>query len=242
VEVTDDFDPQLLPPGLLDGYLRSVQQQMNRLGAMADQIAASGDDADALDAFRREAHKIRGSAGSYGFHEATRVAAEIEETAELWVAGQGAPPTDRGVVAHVLIGRLRGMFDHPTTPDEVPDLFLIEDDDALIQLFQYGLSSRGYRTQVLRNGRVALETLRTLPVGDAHPLLLLDVDLPGLDGYSLFQALQNARPGVFRVVFLTVHGGEDEQLRALEGGATDYLVKPVSLRVALEKIRRWVGR
>jgi DNA-binding response OmpR family regulator len=47
---------------------------------------------------------------------------------------------------------------------------------------------------------------------------------------------------VFRVVFMTVHGGEDEQLRALEGGATDYLVKPVSLRVALEKIRRWVGR
>jgi HPt (histidine-containing phosphotransfer) domain-containing protein len=73
--VSDDFDPQLLPPGLLEGYLRSVQQQLNRLSAMADQIAARGGDADVPDAIRREAHKIRGSAGSYGFHEATRVAA-----------------------------------------------------------------------------------------------------------------------------------------------------------------------
>lgn len=95
---------------------------------------------------------------------------------------------------------------------------------------------------MLRNGRDALEMLLALAVGDAHPLLLLDVDLPGLDGHSLFSILQRDRPGVFRVVFLTVHGGEDEQLGALEGGATDYLVKPVSLGVALEKIRRWVGR
>jgi len=44
------------------------------------------------------------------------------------------------------------------------------------------------------------------------------------------------------VVFTTVHGDESEQLRGLEAGALDYLVKPISLRVALEKIRRWVGR
>jgi DNA-binding response OmpR family regulator len=44
------------------------------------------------------------------------------------------------------------------------------------------------------------------------------------------------------VVFTTVHGTESEQLRGLEAGALDYLVKPMSLRVALEKIRRWVGR
>jgi len=38
-----------------------------------------------------------------------------------------------------------------------------------------------------------------------------------------------------------VHGTEEEQLRGLEAGALDYLVKPISLRVALEKIKRWVG-
>ena len=64
----------------------------------------------------------------------------------------------------------------------------------------------------------------------------------GVDGYSIFEALQQECPGKFRVVFTTVHGSETEQLRGLEAGAMDYMVKPMSLRVALEKIRRWVGR
>src|SRR3989454_1934003 len=59
--------------------------------------------------------------------------------------------------------------------------------------------------------------------------------------YSILGALDRERPGTYRVVFTTVHGTEEEQLRGLEAGALDYLVKPISLRVALEKIKRWVG-
>ena len=76
--VTGDFDPGLLPPGLLEGYLRSVQGQIEHLAGLADRLATDGTDPKALDEFRRESHKIRGSAGSYGFAEATRVAAEME--------------------------------------------------------------------------------------------------------------------------------------------------------------------
>src|SRR2546426_7825355 len=54
-------------------------------------------------------------------------------------------------------------------------------------------------------------------------------------------SLQRARPGTYRVVFTTVHGTEEEQLRGLEAGALDFLVKPISLRVAPEKIKRWGG-
>lgn len=240
--MTGDFDPGLLPPDLIAGYLRSAQGQIELLGGIADRLAIRGDDQDALDELRREAHKVRGSAGSYGFGAATDVAAEIEEAAKQWRTGAGAAAADRGGLAQVLVARLRAAFGPSLGPSTLPDVFIIEDDAALIELFEYGLGSRGYKSRVLRNGRVALELLRALPVSDTHPLLLLDVDLPGMDGYSLFHQLQRERPGVFRVVFLTVHGGEDEQLRALEGGAIDYLVKPVSLRVALEKIRRWVGR
>jgi CheY-like chemotaxis protein len=240
--VTGDFDPGLLPPDLIASYLRSAQGQIDLLSGIADRLAVRGDDQEALEELRREAHKVRGSAGSYGFSDATNVAAEIEESAKAWRAGTGVTAAERGGMALVLVARLRSAFGPSLGPTALPDLFLIEDDAALIELLEYGFRSRGYRSRVLRNGRVALEVLRSLQVADAHPLLLLDVDLPGLDGYSLFHMLQRERPGVFQVVFLTVHGGEDEQLRALEGGATDYLVKPVSLRVALEKIRRWVGR
>jgi CheY-like chemotaxis protein/HPt (histidine-containing phosphotransfer) domain-containing protein len=240
--VTGDFDPRTLPPELIEGYLRSAQAQIDLLSGLADRLTARGDDPATLEELRREAHKVRGSAGSYGFSEATDVAARIEEEAKDWIAGTGLPAAGRGIMTHARVGRLRAAFGRPAHPDDLPDVFLVEDDNPLIELFEYGLASRGYRSRVLRNGRDAYETLRTLPMGDDHPLLLLDVDLPGLDGLSLFHMLQRERPDSYRVVFLTVHGGEDEQLRALEGGAVDYLVKPVSLRVALEKIRRWVGR
>ena len=124
----------------------------------------------------------------------------------------------------------------------VAEVIFVEDDAALAELLEYGLQSRGYRFLSYRNGREALRELLTLDVQGTRPLLLLDVDLPGLDGYSVFDALQRERPGTYRVVFTTVHGTEEEQLRGLEAGALDYMVKPISLRVALEKIKRWVGR
>ena len=124
----------------------------------------------------------------------------------------------------------------------VPEVIFVEDDASLAELLAYGLGARGYRFAAYRNGREALRELLALDVRGTHPLLLLDVDLPALDGYSIFAALQKERPGTYRVVFTTVHGTEEEQLRGLEAGALDYLVKPLSLRVALEKIKRWVGR
>ncbi|HLQ58930.1 MAG TPA: response regulator [Gemmatimonadales bacterium] len=124
----------------------------------------------------------------------------------------------------------------------VAEVIFVEDDAALAELLEYGLQSRGYRFLSYRNGREALRELLALDMKGTRPLLLLDVDLPGLDGYSIFDALQRERPGTYRVVFTTVHGTEEEQLRGLEAGALDYMVKPISLRVALEKIKRWVGR
>ena len=75
VLVTGDFDPGLLPPDLIAGYLRSAQGQIDLLSGLADRLVIRGDDQDVLDELRREAHKVRGSAGSYGFGEATTVAA-----------------------------------------------------------------------------------------------------------------------------------------------------------------------
>src|SRR2546422_668722 len=124
----------------------------------------------------------------------------------------------------------------------VPEVIYVEDDAALAELLEYGLRAHGYRFLAYRNGRDALRELLALDVRGTHPLLLLDVDLPALDGYSIFAALERDRPGAYRVVFTTVHGTEEEQLRGLEAGALDYLVKPISLRVAPGETKRWVGR
>ncbi|HEX9274773.1 MAG TPA: response regulator, partial [Casimicrobiaceae bacterium] len=132
----------------------------------------------------------------------------------------------------------------PEQTSDVPEVIVVEDDPALAELLTFGLEARGYRFLHFRNGREALDLLKKMDTHGSRqaPLLLLDVDLPALDGYSIFEELQQECPGKFRVVFTTVHGSETEQLRGLEAGAMDYMVKPMSLRVALEKIRRWVGR
>ena len=261
-----DRTPAELPPGLLAEYLESAATQLQVLAGLADRLTVAANDIEALDGLRRETHKIHGSAGSYGFWEASRLAAGMEETAKDWVARPNDVDLDRGSIAQWFVVQLaeslqlepphpgarvarpapspapRPAAAPPSGPADAPEVILVEDDPALAGLLEYGLRARGYRFVTFRNGREALDALLALDVGELHPLLLLDVDLPALDGYSILDTLTRERPGQYRVVFTTVHGDESEQLRGLEAGALDYLVKPISLRVALEKIRRWVGR
>jgi len=263
-----DHTPAELPPGLLAEYLESAATQLQVLAGLADRLTVAANDAEALDELRRETHKIRGSAGSYGFWEASRLAAGMEETAKDWVARPDDVDLDRGSIAQWFVVQLAESLQleapppgersarpapapaptpapapsAPATAPDAPEVILVEDDPALAGLLEYGLRARGYRFVTFRNGREALDALLALDVGDLHPLLLLDVDLPALDGYSILDTLTRERPGQYQVVFTTVHGDESEQLRGLEAGAIDYLVKPISLRVALEKVRRWVGR
>lgn len=293
--------PPELPPGLLAEYLESARGQLSVLARIAERLVATGADREALDELRRETHKIHGSAGSYGFMEASRLAAGMEATVKDWVARPDDPDVERGSLARWFVHRLAqllgvevpdasstpapppGIRSQPRPPAgppprpgprpptqrpgatlvraapprvtpkpaeprvpsadaaSVPEVIYVEDDAALAELLEYGLRARGYRFLAYRNGRDALRELLALDVRGTRPLLLLDVDLPALDGYSILAALERERPGTYRVVFTTVHGTEEEQLRGLEAGALDYLVKPISLRVALEKIRRWVG-
>ena len=258
--IADSASPPELPPGLLEEYLAGMRGELGLLADLADRLAVAGNDREALEALRRETHKIHGSAGSYGFWGVSRLAAGMEATVKDWVARPDDVDADRGSLAQWFVARLaeglklevpstRGGDHRPSAPAppraddaRVPDVVLVEDDPALAELLEYGLRSRGYHFASFRNGRDALDHLLALDTGRLHPLLLLDVDLPALDGYSIFAALQRERPGAYRVVFTTVHGDESEQLRGLEAGALDYLVKPISLRVALEKVRRWVGK
>jgi CheY-like chemotaxis protein/HPt (histidine-containing phosphotransfer) domain-containing protein len=255
--------PDELPPGLVEEYLTSARGQLARLAALAQQLQARSNDPAALEELRRELHKIHGSAGSYGFWSASRLAAGMEATARDWEARPDDVEVDRSALTNWFVGRLAEAFQleaplpvsQPVAADPVPpppatavthastapQVIIVEDDPALGELLEYGLQSRGYRYLTFKNGREALDNLLALPPTQPSPVLLLDVDLPALDGYSIFDILQRERPGQFRVVFTTVHGNEDEQLRGLEAGALDYLVKPISLRVALEKIRHWVG-
>ncbi len=170
-------------------------------------------------------------AWSVGLAEASTMGAPHLE--ELWHAASDA--------ANAAISR-RQVWHEWTRDDSTraPDVIIVEDDEALSDLLEYALRREGYSYQVLRTGPEALEALRALKVGSQKPLILLDLDLPGLDGHAIHERLRVERPRDFVVVFMSVHGGDADQVRALRAGATDYLVKPVSLRVLMAKLPRWV--
>jgi DNA-binding response OmpR family regulator len=127
----------------------------------------------------------------------------------------------------------------PVDTGIAPDVIVVEDDAALVDLVTFALSARGLTWARFADGPSAFAGLTAMRVRGRSPIVLLDVDLPGLDGFSLFERLRVERPGVFRVVFVSVHSSEADQLRAIRSGALDYMAKPVSIRVLMAKIAGW---
>src|SRR4029077_13939987 len=102
--------PPELPPGLLAEDLASARGQLSVLLAMAERLVAAGADRAALDALRRETHKVHGSAGSYGFMEASRLAGGMEGTGEDWAARPDDPDVERGSLARWFVRRLAELL------------------------------------------------------------------------------------------------------------------------------------
>ena len=119
---------------------------------------------------------------------------------------------------------------------------LIEDDAALSDMIQYVLRSGGLSFRAYPNGESGLEALLGFRTEGRRPLVLLDVDLPGLDGHAVHDRLRTDRPDTYAVVFITGNAGEGDQIRALRAGALDYVSKPVSFRTLAGKIPLWRER
>ena len=122
-----------------------------------------------------------------------------------------------------------------------PDVILVEDDPSLSDMIQYALKATGFTFSAFDNGNTALDALRHYETQGRRPIVLLDVDLPGIDGYTLHERLRVERPGEYAIVFVTVHAAETDQLRALRAGAMDYIPKPVNLRILMAKMTSWLA-
>jgi diguanylate cyclase (GGDEF)-like protein len=119
------------------------------------------------------------------------------------------------------------------------DVLVVEDDHALARLLMHALETRGYAARWIADGREAADALTGSRPKLRARLVLLDVDLPGMDGHAVLRAL--ARDRVLertRVIVLTVRAHEAEVVQALEEGAFDHVSKPFSVPILLQRIRR----
>ena len=104
---------------------------------------------------------------------------------------------------------------------------------ALVDLFQ----AQGYRTVAAANGVLGLERA----LDDPPDLLLLDVMMPGLDGYAVCHEVRRRLP-TLPVLLLTAKGLIDDRVTGLDAGADDYLVKPFNSRELLARVRALLRR
>ncbi len=102
-------------------------------------------------------------------------------------------------------------------------VLVCDDDELLLELLHHRLSAKGYVVGLARNGREALESIRTDPPG----AIVLDAMMPLVDGYEVLRQFR-AMKGMadVPVIFLTARKQEQDIVEALSLGASDYLAKP----------------
>lgn len=118
-------------------------------------------------------------------------------------------------------------------------ILIVEDDGAIADSVALNLKIVGYEYMVFDDGRQAAEYLNT---DHAFDLALLDIMLPGMDGFQLFSIMEKYN---IPVIYMTAKTDSESEVRGLRDGAEDYVVKPfdmVTLLVRMEKVLARTGR
>ena len=116
-------------------------------------------------------------------------------------------------------------------------ILVIDDDSAVTSLLKRGLSYEGFAVETASSGREGLACARERP----PDLLILDVTMPGLSGFEVLEQLRAADEEL-PVLMLTARDAPADQVRGLESGADDYVVKPFTFEVLLARVHSLLRR
>ena len=121
----------------------------------------------------------------------------------------------------------------------VNEILLVEDEEHLARGLKFNLEAEGYPTRVVGDGETALDLL--LKQRSEFDLLVLDVMLPGKDGFAVASELRKAS-NYIPLLMLTARGRPEDVLKGFASGADDYLPKPFDLAILLARIRSLLRR
>lgn len=134
-------------------------------------------------------------------------------------------------------GRNRILNESLDAPQEKKKILLAEDDEEVASVIMHLLGQEGFEVIQFPNGSAAL---RGAPDVDAS-LAILDVKMPGIDGFELLERLREMPPyRKIPIVMLTSMGSEKDIVRGFESGADDYIMKPFSPIELLARVRRLI--
>jgi two-component system, cell cycle response regulator DivK len=116
-----------------------------------------------------------------------------------------------------------------------PRLLLVEDNPVNIQLMCRRLERQGYEVVVAADGETAI----ALAEEQLLDLVLMDISLPGLDGWQVTQKLRKMdRTATVPIIALTAHTSAEDRQHCLDSGCNDYELKPVNFEQLLKKVER----
>lgn len=118
-------------------------------------------------------------------------------------------------------------------------ILVVDDEDHIVELIRYNLINSDYEVLVANNGIKAIEIAK-----EENPkLILLDLMIPGADGYDVCKALRhNESTKDISIIMLTAKSEELDKILGLELGADDYITKPFSIRELLARIKAVLRR
>jgi DNA-binding response OmpR family regulator len=119
----------------------------------------------------------------------------------------------------------------------MPRILVVEDDVPLANFLRRSLEAQSYDVTVAHDGEAACEELNSFH----YQLLVLDLNLPKLDGFSLLKQIRPTRPDM-RVLVLTARSALEDRVQSLDNGADDCLLKPFSLSELSARVRALLRR
>lgn len=125
-------------------------------------------------------------------------------------------------------------YNQPVLEMEKTTVLVVEDDRSLARVLEYNLNNAGYDTVCATDGHSALNQVRL----ELPDLIILDVMLPVIDGLEVCRRLRaDSETGDIPILMLTAKGEESDQLAGFSMGVDDYVVKPFSVKILLERVK-----
>jgi len=121
-------------------------------------------------------------------------------------------------------------------PSRKASVLVVDDDDNILRMIQRILELEGYQVLKASSGETALKVF-----DDENPeLILLDIMMPDMDGYTVCQNIREFSP--VPIIMVTAKGNDEEKVKGLDAGADDYITKPFSSKELVARVRAVLRR
>lgn len=121
--------------------------------------------------------------------------------------------------------------------DQIPRILIVDDEEDLLEILQFNLSSEGFTVDT----SISAEDALNKPLENYH-LILLDVMMAGMSGYKMADIIRKERRLEVPIIFLTAKASENDLLTGFNVGGDDYIIKPFSIKEVIVRIRAILKR